>query len=341
MNLQTLSEIGIAFVPVLFFLSCLMLLDSFKLVNTRSLMFAILIGSLTAVAAVFLNYNLITWLGISVQTFSRFLAPVVEELLKIGFIIYLIREKKIGFMVDAAIFGFAIGTGFAIIENIYYMRFLDDVGLITWFVRGFGTAVMHGGATAVGAIIIKDITETRTLNPVLAWIPGLFAASLLHGLYNQFFLPPFTLTLVILLTVPPIVYLIFKQSEQHTREWLGSGLDNDIEMLRVILEGNISEKRIGGYMESIRKNFPDDVMIDIICYLRLYLELSVKAKGVLILNESGFSPPPEPEIKAKFGELAFLEKSIGKTGKLALQPLLNLKDRDIWQLYMLQQDHTN
>lgn len=313
------------------------LIDSFKLVKFRQTLLAIFAGALSAILAVFVNYNSIVGLGIDVSIFSRFVAPVSEELFKILFVIYLIQSKKVGFAVDAAILGFACGAGFAIIENIYYMRTLTDAGLLTWFVRGFGTAVMHGGTTSIAAIISKDISDHKEWTTITKYLPGFGAAVLIHALFNQFFLPPVTVTLLIIIVLPPVLYLIFKKSEQNTRSWLGTGLDSDMEMLRMLMAGNISESRIGTYLHSIEDKFSGEIVGDIICYLRIYLELSIKAKGILIMKENGFDLPPDPEIQAQFDELRYLENNIGKTGKLAIQPLLKLNNTDLWQLYLLQQ----
>ena len=53
---------------------------------------------------------------------------------------------------DAAIYGFAVGTGFALVENVYYLLSLPGAPAALWIVRGFGTAVMHGGTTAILAM---------------------------------------------------------------------------------------------------------------------------------------------------------------------------------------------
>jgi hypothetical protein len=45
--------------------------------------------------------------------------------------------------------------------------------------------------------------------------------------------------------------------------------------------------------------------------------------------------PPDPEIKEKFGELGYLERSIGQTGLWALKPFLYTSPRDLWQRHML------
>jgi RsiW-degrading membrane proteinase PrsW (M82 family) len=335
--LTLLTEIIVAFVPILLFLLFMKLIDSFKLVTIKQTLLALLSGGLVAIVVMFLNYNLFVWLQISPADFSRFVAPVTEEFFKILFIVYLVRAKKVGFMVDAAIVGFAVGAGFAIIENIYYMRVLSEADIITWFVRGFGTAVMHGGTTAIAAMISKDIDDRKSWPQLFIFTPGLIAAILLHSLYNQFLLPPITITLVICITLPPVVYLVFKKSEENTRQWLGTGLDSDMEMLRLLMAGNISETRIGNYLKSIQEKFPAAIVGDLICYLRVYLELSIKAKGVLIMKESGFDLPPDPETTAQFEELSYLEKHIGKTGMLAVQPMLKISNTDLWQLYMLQQ----
>ena len=58
-------------------------------------------------------------------------------------------------------------------------------------------------------------------------------------------------------------------------------------------------------------------------------------EGILLLRESGFDPPPDPELAATFEELDYLERSIGRTGRLAILPFVHHSDRDVWQLQLL------
>jgi len=77
------------------------------------------------------------------------------------------------------------------------------------------------------------------------------------------------------------------------------------------------------------------VVADLLCYLRLHTELAMRAKGLLLMRESGFDVPLDDETKAKFEEMRYLEKSIGRTGMLALHPVLPMSQKELWQLQML------
>ncbi len=78
-----------------------------------------------------------------------------------------------------------------------------------------------------------------------------------------------------------------------------------------------------------------EVVVDLLCYLRIHVELSLRAKGILMMREGGFDVGPDDETRALFAELNYLEESIGRTGKLALLPFLHLGGKELWQLYML------
>lgn len=104
-----------------------------------------------------------------------------------------------------------------------------------------------------------------------------------------------------------------------------------------ITSGELADTRVGKYLNDIEDKFPGPVVSDMLCLLRLNLELALTAKGLLIAREAGVNLPPDPEVKAKFAELKFLKKSVGKTGLLALQPFLYSSSHDHWQRNIL--DH--
>ena len=326
---------SIALLPVLMFMAGLVFLDSFKLVTPRSTLGAIGAGCLTALVLLPVHMYLIDTLPLSRVSFSRYMAPVTEEVAKALFIVFLIRTRRVGFMVDAAIFGFAVGAGFALVENLYYLWTLAESNPLIWIIRGCGTAVMHGGTTAIFAIVTKTLSDRYSSYMVAPAVPGLVIAVVLHSLFNHFIFSPVYMTILTVGVLPVLFIVIFSKSEEATRKWLGYGLDKDVELLRMIIAGNVSETRVGRYLQTLQDKFPGMVVADMLNYLRIYLELSVRAKGILIMQETGYKVPVDPEIQERFRELKFLEKSIGKTGKRALYPFLNLNNKDLWQLHMI------
>jgi RsiW-degrading membrane proteinase PrsW (M82 family) len=323
----------VALLPVLLLLTVLLCLDSYKLVKLRAVAAAVASGALVAALMVPLNGLFLDLLRLTVTAFSRFVAPVTEELLKAAVIVALLRARRIGFLVDAAIYGFAVGTGFALAENAYYLRLLPDAAPGTWVVRGFGTALMHGGATAIFATTGLALVERRA--SLRALLPGLLVAIALHAGFNQFLLSPRASTAGIVAALPPIFYAVFAFSERSVSEWLGKGFDADTAMLELINSGRFAGSPAGRYLHALKGRFDGPVAADLLCYLRLYTELSLRAKGILMMRENGFDAPVDAATRETFAEMRYLEKSIGRTGVLAIQPMLGMRQRDLWQLYML------
>src|SRR5207302_322598 len=145
--------------------------------------------------------------------YTRYGSPLIEEGLKALVIIALIRAHRIGFLVDAAIFGFAVGAGFALIENLDYLSMAPHPGLGTW---------------------------------------------------------------------------------------LGRGFDADAEMLELINSGQLSDSPVGRYLHQLKDRFQGLVVADLLAYLRLYTELALRAKGVLLMRESGFDVPVDEATREKF-----------------------------------------
>jgi len=86
------ANILAAFAPVLVFLGILILLDSYKLVRSTPVATSVVAGGIAALAAWAINVQLLHWLPLSGVAFSRYCAPVVEELLKATWLIVLIRS---------------------------------------------------------------------------------------------------------------------------------------------------------------------------------------------------------------------------------------------------------
>lgn len=325
-------------VPVLAFLGLLVFLDSYKLIPLRRVLVAAGAGVLAALASLACNMAILSAAGLDLPAYARWIAPWVEEAWKALPIAWWVRRGRVGFLVDAAILGFAVGAGFAVFENGYYVFQLgagEGSSIALWVVRGFGTAIMHGSATAIFALFARGMADRRSDSGPWVLLPGLLGAVLIHSLFNRFFLPPLAATFVQLTVAPLLVALVFARSERATKQWLGTGFDTDAELLDLILSGEIAETRVGKYLEALKANFPPLAVADMLMLLRVHLELSLRAKGILMAREAGLDLQPDESVRANLEELKYLEKAIGPTGRLAVQPILGRNSRDLWQIHAL------
>ncbi|MEO6067821.1 MAG: PrsW family glutamic-type intramembrane protease, partial [Gemmatimonadales bacterium] len=282
--MTTLLAVAVSILPVFLLLGALVLIDSYKLVALRAVLLSVGAGVLAACASYLVYIGPRSALGLEPAGYSLYAAPVVEESLKAAFFVYLLFRDRVGFVVDAAIIGFGIGTGFAFLENLYYLRVSPDATVWTWIVRGFGTAIMHGGATAILAMVSKALHDRSPAPHPGLILPGLGVAVVLHSLYNHFLLQPLLATALIVLVFPWLCIAVFQQSERATRVWLGTGFDTDQELLRAVRAGQVAGTPVGMYLKTVKSRFSPEVIVDMMCLLRLRAELAIRAKGLLMMR---------------------------------------------------------
>jgi len=324
----------ISLFPVFFFLVFLFLLDSFKLVIKKYLFFAVLWGTLSAIVAYFLHTFLIENTGVSFEILSRYIAPATEETLKALFIFFMIYKKRVGFMIDAAIYGFAVGAGFALIEGSLLLNIYESTDMLFWLIRGLGTSIMHGGCTALLSALLLGSISRKRLTPGNIAI-ALLIAYAIHSLFNHFSIDPLIQTASIIIVLPVLLVSIFKYNENQLQHWLEIEFNSEVQLLAMINKGKILFTRSGEYLASLKSRFSGETILDMYCFISLYLELSIIAKRNVMLKECGFPVIIEKGTEAKLRELHLLRRSIGKVGELTLSPLIRLKYRDLWKLNTL------
>ena len=332
---DVLLRAAIGLLPVTVFLVALMAMDSYKLVRLRAVAGVIVLGGLTAVASYFANAAFIGGLGLDFGLYARSVGPLVEEVLKGLVVVMLLRTHRIGFLVDGAIFGFAVGTGFAMVENLYYLQDLGHAHVAVWIVRGFGTALLHGGVQSIFAVMLVALADRRGRLDFGALLPALAAAWLIHAGFNQFVLPPVWQALAMMVLLPPLMMFVFARSERAVGDWLGTGFDADRDLLELLDSGAFSESPHGQFLHALKARFRGEIVADLVCYLRLHVELALRAKGLLLMRENGIEIQIDQATRDRFEEMRYLERTVGPTALLAIKPLLHMSRRDLWQLYML------
>ena len=216
----------------------------------------------------------------------------------------LIATARIGFLVDAAVQGFAVGTGFALVENLIYLQAMPDAPVTLWIVRGLGTAMLQGATTAIFAMMSKTLADRhpRPAARSRSCRAGRRRSSI-HSLFNHRLLPPVAQTLVLLVALPLLVLWVFERSERATRDWIGAGLDLDLELLDLVASETFARDAIrSAICRSCARACPAPVVADMFCLLRLELELSVQAKALLLAREAGLDLPIDDDLDASLDE---------------------------------------
>ena len=324
--------------PVLTFLGALVHFDSFKLVRWPIVITTLIAGGLAAVAAFFINQNMMGTLNLPFSDYMHFGAPFIEEGLTALIVIALIQTNRIGFVFDAAILGFAAGTGFALIENFYYLAAVGDAHLAVWVIRGFGTALMHGGSTAIFAML-GHLLCLRTQNPTpFHYLPGFAIAVTMHSAFNFFLVNPVMSTIVMMLAFPAVMAILLRRDKKSIHHWLEVDFAAHKKLLDDIRSGNFEKSEAGRFLAKMHERF-DNAMVDkMVYYIELHTELILAAEGLLEAHERGEDKHIDDETKTKLTLLHEVESEIGKTGMLALRPHLHFNRHEFWEIYMLEKE---
>jgi RsiW-degrading membrane proteinase PrsW (M82 family) len=341
MDADLLVKAFVALAPVVLLLIVFDRLDAFNLISVREIAIMLATGGAIAALSFVANWRVMDGFPIGFSSYSRYVSPIIEESLKAAPIVYLFARNRIGFKVDAAIAGFAVGAGFSVIENIWYLFAITDANLSAWLVRGFGTAIMHGGATAIFAMISHEMTERQAagsaahyrFNPLL-FAPGLLAAMAIHSLFNHFPHQPLVIMALTLLLAPATIFLALIRSDHATQQWLAADKDAHAKMLADIRAGHFAQTPRGQTIDAIASRLGESAS-DARAYVELKTELVLRAEELIHAAQSGAPIAPSEQDQAKFAELEALETRLGQTTMAALAAPLGFTRNDLWELSRL------
>ncbi|MCI0399370.1 MAG: PrsW family intramembrane metalloprotease [Chloroflexi bacterium] len=141
-------------------------------------------GGFAVLLAFYANNDLYARIG-DYDAMVRFVAPIVEELLKAIVLVYLVRRPNFTYFVDGAIYGFAAGVGFAVFENYFYLYINQNDALGVAIGRVLSTNLMHATASATVGIALGLSRFQRFRGRAVFLLGGLVVAILIHTGFNN------------------------------------------------------------------------------------------------------------------------------------------------------------
>ena len=313
----------VSVIPLLLYLLVLKSLDSFRIVHWRWLVVCMAVGC---------GSCLVAWAfsEMSAALAVPFYAPLFEEILKALVALCVMRLFRIVFFAEALCYGAAIGAGFSLVENIIYIYFSPDMLFATALFRGLGTSMLHIGCSSLFLVLWLLAKNNSWKSVFRLW--GILPCMLIHALYNLHHFQP----LVQMVAVVVIFFVIFlcvsNYNEKCIGKWLDQSMMYDIDLLSAIKDGTLPDTKAGQYLMSVKEQFDPYVFLDMICYVQLYLELTITGKSRMMLRESGLldaeSEDDKSQRTAMLTEFNTLRGNIGKMGEIILHPIVKMTAED-------------
>ena len=150
--------------------------------KSRFPMIFMLVGIFVSVFASEVNGLLSRVLSMDKYSITVIVTPVSEELLKALPILYyaLVISDKRESLFTASM---AIGIGFAVLENAFYLLDYPNFSMLNAIIRAFGAGLMHGMCTLLVGVGISFVKKKRKLFAVGTF--GLLSTAIVyHGIYN-------------------------------------------------------------------------------------------------------------------------------------------------------------
>jgi hypothetical protein len=300
------------------------------------------LGAGLAAVSYISNGHVMDGLPIGFTDYSRYVAPVIEETLKALVIVGLFATDRVGFKLDAAIAGFAVGAGFSMFENGYLLTLFPGANLGVWLVRGFGTAVMHGGATALFAVITHEFSEHQAHHngvhtKLYPWVflPGLLVAIAVHSAFNHLPGDPLLAMLGAMVLIPLTLLAVFAKGGATAHHWLEDDRDRHAEILADMRAGRFEDTEDGRALAALAQRFPPRIAREAREWIELQLALVLRAEEVLLAHERGERPEVGAAEHADFQRLDALARDMGRAARHALEPHLHFSRNDLYELRML------
>ena len=143
----------------------------------------VLIGIFVSVFASEVNGLMVALLPMSTFELTIIVTPITEEILKaipiLLFAVVLSAKKEALFTASMA-----VGIGFAVLENAFYLLSYSSFNMFDAIIRAFGAGLMHGMCTLLVGVGISFVKKKSKM-----FVVGTFAllstAITYHGIYNM------------------------------------------------------------------------------------------------------------------------------------------------------------
>jgi RsiW-degrading membrane proteinase PrsW (M82 family) len=299
---------------------------------------AIVICLLWGVAAFILSFqaNTFAFRFVGFGLLVALVAPIIEEILKSLILIYYIRRPDFTYFVDGAIYGFASGTAFAVLENLLYLgRGGSYTSLSVALSRAFSTSLMHGSASALVGVSLGRLRFGRGFTRMASVLLGWAAATALHITFNNVVnLGNGTLTLLLAVAIGlggvgfTAAFILWGLSEE--RRWLRETLGLQVGVSAGESAAVQQLNNLDPLLAPIGERFGPDKRKQVEALLRLQAQLGLKRKVQEMTPDSKLRTEMDAQVTALRQEIDIVRRDLGLYCMAYVRSILPPETEPIW-----------
>lgn len=311
--------IVVAIAIPLVFLYFVRWLDLYASGSFRAVLVCLAWGSAAFVLVLYPNSLASQIIGVGLVV--TWLAPALEEICKSLVLAYYIRRPDFTYFVDGAIYGFAAGTGFAVLENMMYLSGAGaNAGLMIALSRAFSTSLMHGSATAIVGVTLGRFRYGRGAHRVAAVPLGWAAAMALHIIFNNVVhADAGTMTVIAAFVLGlggvGLTALFIFWGLREEQGWLRESLKLDVGVSsgesRVVQSLDDLDRLLTELGDELTGYFGADKRKQVERFLKLQVQLGLKRKAAALTSDQQLRTALEEQVRALRIEIDELRRPLG------------------------------
>lgn len=305
----------------------LLIIYTLDLYASRTFRLVMLCFGWGAVGAFGLSYLLNTYVGLPLGRalgatnpyllLTVAIAPVIEETAKSLSLFYVSRRSEFTYFVDGAIYGFAAGIGFSIIENFLYLSQNPGMGIPLALIRSFSTCLMHGTAAGLVGAAVGRFRFRRRSGQGLGMVGGWLAAILLHASFNGISRSSAlseSLTTVMAVGIGlagvGLIGFFINLGLHEERQWLAETLDRQVGVTAAESRMVQSYASLDEFLQPIIEQFPREAE-QVEAFLLRQAQLGIKRKVQQRVNDPKLQEQLGQEIAQLQAEMNQIRRDVG------------------------------
>jgi RsiW-degrading membrane proteinase PrsW (M82 family) len=263
-------------------------------------------------------------------------APVVEEIGKSLGLTWFARRPEFTYFVDGAIYGFASGTAFAVIENLYYLQSAQEpLGMAVN--RAFSTSLMHGSASALVGVAVGRLRYGRGRTRILALVLGWMAAMAVHMSFNRVvnsgpLTPPLLAAAFgIGLGGVGLTMLFIRWGLREEAAWLRETLNLEVGVSKqesAVIDRMADLKTL---LAPIEGHFGAEKRAAVEAFLRLQAQLGIKTKTAALSSDPALRAELEAQAADLSARMDLLRREVGVYCMSYVRSILPPEGEQIWE----------